>query len=230
MWAAFAALSRHLVVTETPAMERQRQQPLRQAREALGPDRARAAEERGAAMSLDYRGRVRPAADHAGPAAAGVAGPGDAQCPGTGTGHPGRPGPHRRADRRAAVHQHPHRPLAPGPDPGQDRLPPPRRPDPPGPRRRTDLAPARPPARAGPRRLWVFLPRPPRRRERGNPAPAPLWPGRAKLPVRAALGGPFRASGDDHVRTPSPPGTAPARHGPGRAPRGCAGPPRPWPR
>ncbi len=37
------------------------------------------------------------------------------------------------ADRRAAVHQHPHRPLPPGPDPGQDRLPPPRRPDPPGP-------------------------------------------------------------------------------------------------
>ena len=52
VWAAFAALSRHLVVTETPAMARQRQQPLRRAREALGPDRARAAEERGAAMSM----------------------------------------------------------------------------------------------------------------------------------------------------------------------------------
>ena len=51
-WAAFAALSRHLVIIETPAMPRQRQQPLRQAREALGPDRAREAEERGAAMSL----------------------------------------------------------------------------------------------------------------------------------------------------------------------------------
>jgi DNA-binding CsgD family transcriptional regulator len=52
VWAAFAALSRHLVVTETPAMVRRRQQPLRQAREALGPDRARTAEERGAAMSM----------------------------------------------------------------------------------------------------------------------------------------------------------------------------------
>jgi predicted ATPase/DNA-binding CsgD family transcriptional regulator len=52
VWAAYAALSRHLAITETPAMARQRQQPLRQAREALGPARARAAEERGAAMSL----------------------------------------------------------------------------------------------------------------------------------------------------------------------------------
>ena len=53
MWAAVAALSRHLAITETPAMARQRQQPLRQAREALGPARARAAEERGATMSMD---------------------------------------------------------------------------------------------------------------------------------------------------------------------------------
>jgi predicted ATPase len=30
-----------------------------------------------------------------------------AQRPGTGTGRPGRPGPHQRADRRAAAHQHP---------------------------------------------------------------------------------------------------------------------------
>ena len=152
VWAAFAALSRHLVVTETPAMARQRQQPLRRAREALGPDRARAAEERGAAMSMTTAAEYALLLTDAGPAAAGVAGPGDAQRPGTGTGHPGRPGPHRRADRRAAVHQHPHRPLPPGPDPGQDRLPPPCRPDPPGPRRRTDLAPARParPRRAPP--------------------------------------------------------------------------------
>ena len=71
-----------------------------------------------------HRGRVRPDADRPGPAAAGGDGrAGQAQPPGTGTGHPGRRGPHRRADRRAAVHQHPHRPLPPGPDPGQDRLP-----------------------------------------------------------------------------------------------------------
>jgi predicted ATPase len=30
-----------------------------------------------------------------------------AQRPGTGTDRPGRPGPHQRADRRAAAHQHP---------------------------------------------------------------------------------------------------------------------------
>ena len=52
VWAAALALWRHLVITESPAMARQRQEPLRQAREALGPDRARAAEARGAAMSL----------------------------------------------------------------------------------------------------------------------------------------------------------------------------------
>ena len=53
VWAAFAALSRHQEVDETPAMARHRQEPLRQARQALGPDRTRAAEERGAAMSMD---------------------------------------------------------------------------------------------------------------------------------------------------------------------------------
>jgi predicted ATPase/DNA-binding NarL/FixJ family response regulator len=52
-WAACAALSRHMEIAETPAMARQRQEPLRQARQALGPDRARAAEERGAAMSIE---------------------------------------------------------------------------------------------------------------------------------------------------------------------------------
>ena len=52
VWAAYAALSRHLLVIETPAMARRRQQPLRRAREALGPGRARVAEERGAALSL----------------------------------------------------------------------------------------------------------------------------------------------------------------------------------
>jgi transcriptional regulator with XRE-family HTH domain len=55
---------------------------------------------------------------------AGGAGFWAAQRPGTGAGYPGRPGPHQRPDRRAAVYQRPHRRLAPGPDPGQDRLPP----------------------------------------------------------------------------------------------------------
>jgi DNA-binding CsgD family transcriptional regulator len=52
VWAAFAALSRQQAVAETPAMARWRRQPLLNAREALGPDRSRAAEERGAAMTI----------------------------------------------------------------------------------------------------------------------------------------------------------------------------------
>ena len=111
-----------------------------QARQALGPGRARAAEERGAAMSLATAAEYALMLTDPGPRQPGAAGAGQAQRPGTGAGHPGRPGPHRRADRRRAVHQRPHRPLPPGPDPGQDRLPPPRRPDPPGPRCRTHLA------------------------------------------------------------------------------------------
>jgi hypothetical protein len=44
-----------------------------------------------------------------------------------------QPGPDSsRTHRRPAAHQRPHRRLAPGPHPGQDRLPPPRRPDPAG--------------------------------------------------------------------------------------------------
>jgi DNA-binding CsgD family transcriptional regulator/tetratricopeptide (TPR) repeat protein len=48
-WAAFAALWLDL---DWPWYLRMRQEPLRAARQALGPDEARAAEERGAAMSL----------------------------------------------------------------------------------------------------------------------------------------------------------------------------------
>jgi DNA-binding CsgD family transcriptional regulator len=52
IWAAMAALSRQAGIPDDPAWERLRDQPLRTARQALGPDRTRAAEERGAAMSL----------------------------------------------------------------------------------------------------------------------------------------------------------------------------------
>jgi len=58
------------------------------------------------------------------------AGPGRAHPSGTGTGDPGRAGPHRRADRSPAVYHRAHGELPPGPHPGQDRLPPPRRPHP----------------------------------------------------------------------------------------------------
>jgi predicted ATPase/DNA-binding CsgD family transcriptional regulator len=48
VWAAYAAL---LPVDDWPGSARNRQEPLRAARQALAPERARAAEERGAAMS-----------------------------------------------------------------------------------------------------------------------------------------------------------------------------------
>ena len=143
VWAARAAFLQHQEIPDWP-LER----TPTAGTAAPGPAGARArpvraAEERGAAMSIATAAEYALLLTDPGPPQP-AAGAGDAQRPGAGTGHPGRPGPHRRADRRAAVHQHPHRPLAPGPDPGQDRLPPPRRPDPPGPDRRTDLTPARP--------------------------------------------------------------------------------------
>ena len=52
LWAARAALQQHQEIPDWPAEARRREGPLRQARQALGPDRTRAAEERGAAMSL----------------------------------------------------------------------------------------------------------------------------------------------------------------------------------
>ena len=52
MWAAWAALSRDDGYTEPPAATRRRDAPLRTVRQALGTGRTRAAEERGAAMSL----------------------------------------------------------------------------------------------------------------------------------------------------------------------------------
>jgi predicted ATPase len=124
---------------------------------AEGPAAARAGRDpdrRGARRGHEpgHRRRVRPDACRrgAGPAGRGRgrpgrrggrrAGPDPAQPPGTGTGHPGRAGPHRRADRGAAVHHRAHGQLAPGPGPGQDRLPSPRRPHPAGPQRRPRLS------------------------------------------------------------------------------------------
>jgi DNA-binding CsgD family transcriptional regulator len=51
-WAAYATLARDAGQQEWRGDARHRQEPLREARQALGPDRARAAEERGAGMSL----------------------------------------------------------------------------------------------------------------------------------------------------------------------------------
>ena len=52
VWAAFAALKQHEMIPDTPLDARRRDKPLRQARQVLGPDRTRAAEERGAAMTM----------------------------------------------------------------------------------------------------------------------------------------------------------------------------------
>jgi DNA-binding CsgD family transcriptional regulator len=52
VWAAYAAVVRQDEFADQPAYARRRNEPLRQARQVLGDDRARAAEERGAAMSL----------------------------------------------------------------------------------------------------------------------------------------------------------------------------------
>jgi len=49
MWAAYAAL---ITREDWPGEAPHREEPLRAARQALGPGRARAAEERGGAMSL----------------------------------------------------------------------------------------------------------------------------------------------------------------------------------
>jgi len=52
VWAARIALRPQTAFPEPPIVARRRQEPLRRAREALGEDRARAAEDRGTAMSL----------------------------------------------------------------------------------------------------------------------------------------------------------------------------------
>ena len=132
LWAACAQYQ-HEGLIDPPWFVPRREEQMRQARQALGPGRARAAEDRGAAMSLATAAEYALMLTDPGPPQPAPPGPGHAQRPGAGAGHPGRPGPHQRPDRRPAVHQRPHRRLAPGPDPGQDRLPPPRRPDPPGP-------------------------------------------------------------------------------------------------
>ena len=52
LWAACVAVDRHQGLTDPPWLELRREEQLRQARLALGPGRARAGEDRGAAMSL----------------------------------------------------------------------------------------------------------------------------------------------------------------------------------
>ena len=138
VWAAAAACSQERGLLDFAARDlryvgdmrpeaRRRQEAVREARQALGPARTQAAEERGAAMTLAAAAEyalLLMSEDSQEPHA--HAGPEPAQSPRAGAGYPGRARQHQRADRRPAVHQRQHRRLAPGPDPGQDRLPPPR--------------------------------------------------------------------------------------------------------
>jgi DNA-binding CsgD family transcriptional regulator len=52
-WAAHTALLRHQEISDWPLDVRRREGPLRRARQETGPDRTRAAEERGAAMTME---------------------------------------------------------------------------------------------------------------------------------------------------------------------------------
>jgi DNA-binding CsgD family transcriptional regulator len=52
LWTAWAAVGQHQGITEPPWFETRREEQQRQARQALGPALTRAAEDRGASMSL----------------------------------------------------------------------------------------------------------------------------------------------------------------------------------
>ena len=118
VWAAMTAYKRHDKIHDPPLDARRREKRLRQARRALGPARTRVAEERGAAMSLNTAAEYALMLTDLRPPRS-APGPGTLSPRERGAGHPGRPGPHQRPDRRPAVHQRPHSGLALGPDPGR---------------------------------------------------------------------------------------------------------------
>ncbi|MBV9208349.1 MAG: hypothetical protein JO037_23760 [Actinobacteria bacterium] len=76
VWAAHAALTRHQEAEDTPEEIRRREGPLRRARQALGPGRTRAAEQRGAAMSLDTAAEYALLLADSGPSQPAAQGPG----------------------------------------------------------------------------------------------------------------------------------------------------------
>jgi predicted ATPase/DNA-binding CsgD family transcriptional regulator len=76
IWAAFAALKRHDNVTDDPLDARHRDGPLRQARQALGPGRSRATQDRGAAMSMATAAEYALMLTEPGPQSPAAAGPG----------------------------------------------------------------------------------------------------------------------------------------------------------
>ena len=114
------------------------------------------------------------------------------------------------------------------PDPGQDRLPPPRRPDPAGAQRRARLTRAR--AAAG-SAAPVGTPTPPlARREKGYPGLCPPAAHEREPATEAGQAAGSEQAGDDHDGTPFPPGNPSAdRSAQGRLAAAPARP-RPWPR
>ena len=77
LWAAWAALTRHAGLMEWPADARLREQPLSEARRALGPALTRTAEDRGAAMSLAAAAEYALMLTDPGPPRPAAAGPGE---------------------------------------------------------------------------------------------------------------------------------------------------------
>jgi DNA-binding CsgD family transcriptional regulator len=76
VWAVHAALTRRQEAEDTPDEVRRREGPLRRARQALGPGRTRAAEQRGAAMSLETAAEYALMLADPGPPQPAVPGPG----------------------------------------------------------------------------------------------------------------------------------------------------------
>ncbi|HTQ94188.1 MAG TPA: LuxR C-terminal-related transcriptional regulator, partial [Streptosporangiaceae bacterium] len=199
VWAARTAHLQHHQIPEWPADARRREGPLRRARQALGPSRTRAAEQRGAAMSLETAAAY----------ALMLTDPGAPQ--------PGAPGPGRLSARERELVTL----VARGRTDAQvaaelyisirtvrshlDRIG-----DKTGCRRRVDLT-----------RLALSTGL--------VATPAVRWPRQARLPVRPRWAARPEQAGDHHVRIASPPGSTPAhgnaaggraagpaRRGPGR--------------
>ena len=187
-----------------------------------GPARARAAEERGAAMSLDTAAEYALMLTAPGPPpAAGAAGWARLSARERELVTLVAQGRTNAQIAAAAVHQRPHRPLAPGPDPGQDRLPPPRRPDPPGPERGPGLAATRLPGPGTGPCAPVGHPTP--AAAKGSAGRCRALPGRASLPVRAARAGRIRTDRSTIMITQLLTAGIPSAHGTAAAGAACAG-------
>ena len=77
LWAACAEIDRHEGLTDPPWFETRREEQLRQARQTLGPGRVRAAEDRGAAMSLTTAAEYALMLTDPGPSQPAAPGPGE---------------------------------------------------------------------------------------------------------------------------------------------------------